>query len=184
MAEEKVSIKKIGLQYGMISGLVFIIVNVMLYAFDIEAYMKFGLLGGLAFFVCSALTIRQELKQSQNQIAFKTAFSGTFSVLLVFTIFALVYLYVLHNFIDPDLSVRMKELTIVVKEKELVFSNKSEEQIKQELKMMESFDGKISLKTVGQMFPVLLVMGSFFCAIMSLIAFLIFRPKAETPQLS
>ena len=107
-------VKKNGITYGVISGVVSILITTLIYTFDINLFLS----GWITFLKFSAFTLIAIMllvntkKDLNNIFSFKTAFTTYFIHILVGLILATVFEIVLFNLIDPSLKDTIKELSM------------------------------------------------------------------------
>ncbi len=107
-------IKKNGITFGIISGVVSILLTTMIYVIDINLFVSWwvGLLG-IAFSIVLACILLSKTKKELNGIYnFKEAFTTYFIMALIGILISTAFSIILFNFIDPSLKETIKELTL------------------------------------------------------------------------
>ena len=107
-------IKKNGITYSAILGLISIASTTLIYVIDIKLFMSWWL-GGISLIlniVIGIYLVSNTKKQLDNTISFKDAFSVYFIAGALGSTISALYNYVLFNFIDPQAKETLKEMTI------------------------------------------------------------------------
>lgn len=110
--------KQYDAKYGLMAGGISILISLIVYLIDPNSYLKFGgvvsALPMLYFIVAAALAVKQ---QNKGFISFGDAFKNSWVTYLIYSLLATIFLYILFNFIDPQLIETMKETSIELLEK-------------------------------------------------------------------
>lgn len=105
-------------KYGLIAGGIFILISLVVYLIDPQSYLKFGTpiaaLPMFYFIVQAPLVVK---KQNRGIISFGDAFKNSWVTYLIYSLITTIFLYILFNFIDPQLNEMMKETAIDTLEK-------------------------------------------------------------------
>src|SRR5436853_13960 len=107
-------IKKNGLTYGAILGLISVASTTLIYVIDLKLFMSWWL-GGFSLIlniVIGVSLVSKTKKQLNNTISFKEAFSVYFIAGAIGSTISSLYNYILFNFIDPQAKETLKEMTI------------------------------------------------------------------------
>jgi hypothetical protein len=107
-------IKKNGITYGAILGLISIASTTLIYVIDIKLFMSWWI-GGISLILnilIGVILVSKTKTQLNNTISFKEAFSVYFIAGAIGTTISALYNYVLFNFIDPQAKETLKEMTI------------------------------------------------------------------------
>jgi len=167
-------VKKNGIQYGVITGIISVLITAGIYAIDLSLFTSMWLGIGLILFYMTmgVLVIRSAKKQLNGNITFKEAFTTFFISLIVGIIISVTFNIILFNFIDPAAKETIKELilksTAEMMEK---FGAKSSD-INEAIKKMEEKDQfSIGELLKGSIFNIL------FSSIYGLILAAIFKTK-------
>ena len=108
------AIKKNGIKFGLISGIISIVVTVLMYSIDINlfanSWIGFAMVAfylGLGIYVVS--TTKKEMGGTIN---FKEAFTAYFIYSVIGIVIANIFNYILFNFIDPAAKEQVLEIAI------------------------------------------------------------------------
>jgi hypothetical protein len=171
MENEKNSLLKASMNYGLITGLIVIVYSLILYLLNLTFNQALGYISILLIAVCIYLFTKQYRdKTNGGNIAFGQAFGlgiliGVFAaVLLSFFSFLQV------TYIDPSLINKQLEIT----QEALLKQGMSEDQIEQAINLSKK------MMTPGMMFLMSILSFTFFSAIISLITSAILK-KNKNP---
>jgi len=107
-------IKKTGINFGIITGVVMIIITTVMYIIDISLFVNIWL--GISLFlinlVIGIIAVAKAKKGLGGFITFKEAFTVFFIVMAIGSLFNVVFMYVLFNIIDPGAQDTIKEQLI------------------------------------------------------------------------
>lgn len=120
-------IKKNGITFGILSGVVSVLTTTLIYVIDINLFVSWWIgLIGITFSIVIACILLSKTKRELNGVfSFKEAFTTYFIMALIGILISTTFSIILFNFIDPSLKETIKELTI-----------------KSVVSMMEKFGGK------------------------------------------
>lgn len=107
-------VKKNGIKFGLISGIISVLVTATVYAVNIELFgsMMFGI-GMVVFYLALGVYAVSVTKKEMNgNINFKEAFTTYFLFALIGIIIANLFNYILFNFIDTGAKDQLMEITI------------------------------------------------------------------------
>jgi len=107
-------IKKNGVTYGAILGLISIASTTLIYITDIKLFMSWWI-GGISLIlniVIGIFLVSNTKKQLNNTISFKDAFSVYFIAGVLGSTVSALFNYFLFNFIDTQAKETLKEMTI------------------------------------------------------------------------
>jgi hypothetical protein len=169
------SLKSIATPYGVYAGLALSLITVIAYAFNLELFTKWwlGVSNFLLVLVIAILAVRAAKKfKIQEFFSFKEAFTAYFITVALGLLIATLVSILIFNFIDPEASKAVIELTAETTRKMMENFNVPNADIESaiaEIKESNQFSLLNQLKTyVFQL--------SFFSAI-GLIVALVFREK-------
>jgi hypothetical protein len=97
-------VKKNGITYGVIIGVVFALLTATMYAIDLKLFVS-GWIGATSFvimLVISILLLVNTKKSLNNIFTFKDAFTTYFIAILIGVLISTLFNLVLFNFIDPE----------------------------------------------------------------------------------
>jgi hypothetical protein len=172
-------IRKNGITFGIISGLVSVLITTTMYIIDIELFTAWwiGLLSVAFYITLSCILLSKTKKELNGQFTFKEAFTTYFISAVIGIVISVLFNIILFNFIDPSLKDSIKELTI-----------------KSSVQMMEKFGAKSAdiskavknLEESDQFGIVQQLKGIFFSILFSsvfgLILAAIFKSKSSYQQ--
>lgn len=107
-------IKKNGTTFGLVLGLISIIITTIVYAVNIELFTKWWL-GIITISISIGMGIyivSKTKKEMKGQISFKECFSVYFVAAAIGSALSMLYNYILFNFIDPQAKETIKEITM------------------------------------------------------------------------
>jgi hypothetical protein len=107
-------IRKNGVTYGLILGILSIVITALFYAVNVKFFVNWwiGILLLVVNIVLYVLAISNSRKKLGGYITFKEAFTVFFIAAVIAMTLATVFNLVLFNFIDPGAKDTLKELTI------------------------------------------------------------------------
>ncbi len=167
-------VKKNGITYGIITGVVSILITTLIYTIDLKLFTSMWVgLANILFYIIIGIVLLMKTKKELNGIfPFKDAFTTYFISAVIGILMSVAFNIVLFNFIDPAAKETIKEITI-----------------KYAVEMMEKFDAPSSavneaikeMEKNDQFSIIELVKGSFFTiafsAVFGLILAAIFKSK-------
>jgi cytochrome bd-type quinol oxidase subunit 2 len=167
-------IKKNGITFGIIMGVVSALITTLVYAIDMELFTSFKLMGFilLVSIVLYCVLLSKTRKQLGGDFSFKQAFTTFFIAAVISTLISTTFNILLFNVIDPGAKETLKELSIKAAEEMMEKFGAPQEQMEEALAQVENTDNF----SVGN-----LIKGFFtsliFSAILGLILALIFKSK-------
>ncbi|WP_258928935.1 DUF4199 domain-containing protein [Flavobacterium davisii] len=116
-------IKKNGVQYGLVIGLISILTTLFIYLINIElftsgwiTFVKYSL-----YLIIIILLLRKTQKDFQTGITFKETFTTYFIATIIGIVMGTFFEVILFNLVDPSLKQSVKE--IIIKETGECFKN-------------------------------------------------------------
>lgn len=108
------AVKKNGINYGVIVGVVSIIIAVLIYVTDITMFSSWwvGLLMLAINTIIGIVAVSKAKSAMGGYVSFKEAFTTFFLTLLIGTVLYILFCYILWNFIDPAGANTVVEATI------------------------------------------------------------------------
>ena len=172
-------IKKNGVTYGAILGLISIASTTLIYITDIKLFMSWWI-GGISLIlniVIGIFLVSNTKKQLNNTISFKDAFSVYFIAGVLGSTVSALFNYFLFNFIDPQAKETLKEMTIKYTVEMMEKFGTPKEVLNQTIAELQKADN-YSLENIfmGLLFVYLIV------AIFGLILAAIFKSKSLSSQ--
>ena len=164
-------IKKNGIQYGIITAVISILITSLIYTINIELFVS-GWLGAvsiLIYIILGILLLVKTKKDFKGSLAFKDAFTTYFISAVVGILLATLFNIILFNYIDPSAKETIKELTIKYMGEMMQKFGAPSSAIKEALKGMEEQDQfSIGNLLKGSVFNILisvifgLILSAFF----------------------
>ncbi len=107
-------IKKNGITFGILSGIISILITTMIYVIDINMFASWWVgLSGITISIILAIVLLSKTKKELNgQITFKESFTTYFIMAVTSIVIATIFNILLFNFIDPSLKETMKEIVL------------------------------------------------------------------------
>lgn len=165
-------VKKNGIKYGLIIGLISVCFYTIAYVFDETLFVnwKLGIGFLIVFFVLMLMSVISTKKEQEGFISFKDAFSAFVITGVVHTAITAVFNITLFNLIDPDFALRLTEMTT---ENTIAFMERAgapEERIEEALVKLEEKGNQYSIGNIlkGTVYYVLFasVIGALVAAFM------------------
>lgn len=170
-------IKKNGINYGVIAGVVTILANLLVYLIDVKLTIEFLIyqLPLFLFYIIYAVVLLSKTKKQLNGIySFKDAFTTYFIYAVVGMVISLIFSYVLFNFVDPQAAETIKEASI---EKAVGFMQKMSVPVAEIEKAVTEMQQQNTYSLVNLLKSS--AFGIIFSIIIGLILALIFRSKPQ-----
>ena len=172
-------IKKNGVTYGAILGLISIASTTLIYITDIKLFMSWWI-GGISLILnimIGIFLVSNTKKQLNNTISFKDAFSVYFIAGVLGSTLSALYNYFLFNFIDPEAKETLKEMTIKYTVEMMEKFGTPKEVLNQTIAELQKADNySLGNIVMGLLFVYLIV------AIFGLILAAIFKSKSPSSQ--
>jgi hypothetical protein len=135
-------VKKNGVNFGLISGFISVLITTAVYATNLEFFTKWWLglimIGiSLSLSIMLMLKTKKEVKEHFN---FKNAFTTYFIYTLIAIVISVLFNIVLFNFIDVNAKETIKELTIRFSMEVMERFNTPKEVMQEALEKMENQD--------------------------------------------
>lgn len=107
-------IKKNGISYGIITGVVGALITTSIYAIDLKLFTAWwvGLLSFAIYIIIGIVLLSKTKKELKGIFSFKDAFTTYFISAVVGVLISVVFNIILFNFIDPSAKETVKELSI------------------------------------------------------------------------
>ncbi len=141
MESEKKSSSKISLHYGIILGIVSVLISVVVYALGMhyDQDWKMGSIGIIAMIAVIFIGIKKFKEFNDGYLTVGQALKTGIGIALIGGIISVIYSYIFMTFIEPDFMVNTMEKaqeTMIEKYPQL-----SDEQIEAQIEMMNKFSG-------------------------------------------
>lgn len=182
--QEEMSIQKQGLRNGVVAGLICIIYTLLLYILGGELMFNFWMSMASYVIIIGVMvyTVQSYRKAHGNYVGFRTSFGGAFPVGIFGMLLPLVFAYILYAYIDPDLTMRLKEYTIKTSIDMLQWFNMPEEEIDKQLDIIKEQDYSPNLLSYAKGYVGSLIFVALFASIVSLVFWLISRKNEPAPK--
>jgi hypothetical protein len=169
-------VKKNGIKFGLISGLISILSTSLIYALNLELFgsMMFGF-GMIAFYIAlGVFVVSTTKKELKGIISFKEAFTSYFLYALIGVLIANFFNYILFNFIDAGAKDQLLEITMRNTVEIMEKYGSPKDAIAETVKKLQEND-QFSIGSIlkGSVFSVL------FSSIIGLIIAAIFKTKTK-----
>ena len=107
-------IKKNGITYGVIAGIVSVLITTIIYSTDVKLFTAWWIsVISIGLYISIAIILLVKTKKEINTIfSFKDAFTTYFIYAVISLIITVIFNIILFNFIDPSLKETIKELTL------------------------------------------------------------------------
>jgi len=108
------TIKKNGLTFGVLSGIVSALITSTIYAIDLNLFVSWwiGVVSMVIYLIISVALLTKTKKEMNGIFVFKDAFTTYFISAVVGTVIGTLFNILLFNVIDPSLQDTLKEITI------------------------------------------------------------------------
>jgi len=172
-------IKKNGITFGIVTGLVSVLITTFIYIVDLTLFTSWwlGILNIIIYISIGVYLLVKTKKDLKGIFPFKDAFTTYFISAVVGILISVAFNIVLFNFIDPGAKDTIKELTIKFAVEMMEKFNAPKEAVNQAIKDMQENDQfSIGQLVKGSVFSIL------FSAIFGLILAAIFKSKSPSSQ--
>ncbi len=172
-------IKKNGVTYGIVTGVILSLITALMYAIDIKLFIAWWttLLSFSIFIIVPVIALFKTKKELNGVFPFKEAFTTYFITATIGVLISVAFKIVLFNFIDPSVKATLLDLTIKylisTSEKFGVAASSLNDTISN-LKETDPYSIIEQLK--GSVFNI------FFCAILGLIMAAFFKSKSLSQE--
>ena len=161
-------IKKNGITFGIISGLISIFTVTLIYVIDIKLFTSWwlGLLGIAVSIILACVLLSKTKKELNGNLSFKEAFTTYFIMALIGILMSTLFSILLFNLIDTSLQVTVKELTLKATSEMMKKFGADKTAMKEALKTINETDQFSVLQQIKGIFTSL-VMSSIFGLILA-----------------
>ncbi len=172
-------VKKNGITYGVISGLISVLILTLIYSTDVNLFISRWIttLKVTVFIGLAILLILNTKKQSNGVLDFKDTFKTYFIFACISLLISTLFEILLFNLIDPSLKDTLKELSIKMIVKFLENFNTPAEDINKAVKNIQDNDQFSVLQLIKGYFSYLVM-----CTVLGLILAAIFKTKSTTKE--
>jgi hypothetical protein len=170
--EKQASSKNIMLSYGLVLGIVSILISVVSYALGmhLDRDWKFGVVGFLAMIVIISIGIKKFKEENHNLLSFGQAVKIGVGISIISALLVIIYNLIFMNFIEPDY---MNQLLEIERAKWLENPDMTAENIEAAEGMFKTFSSPAITSAIS------IVGSAFFGFIISAIAGAIMKRSEE-----
>lgn len=98
---------------GLHAGIVIVIIGTILHAMNPRTFLNsYGFVGYMVFLFYMIRSVAQSRKSNEGIISFGEAFGAAFVTMTVGVFFSSTFMYAVHNWINPDLALMVKEVAL------------------------------------------------------------------------
>ena len=174
------AIKKNGITYGLITGVILSLVTTIMYAVNLELFIAWWttLLSFSVFIIIPMIALIVTKKELNDNFPFKDAFTTYFICALVGLLISVGFKMVLFNIIDPSIKGSLLELTVnYLKNTSAKFGvpSTSLNEMIDNLRKTDPFSITEQIKGA--------VVSLFFCAILGLVMAAFFKSKPTSQDI-
>jgi uncharacterized protein with NAD-binding domain and iron-sulfur cluster len=169
-------IKKNGIKFGVIAGVVALLITAGIYVIDLKLFTAWwlGIISILIYVVLGIVLMVKTKKELQNVYSFKDAFTTYFIYAIIGIAISVTFNILLFNVIDPGAKETVKELSIEAAVEWMKKFNTPTSAIKEAVEKMENQDQfGITEQLKGSIFSII------FSAIFGVILAAIFKSKPK-----
>ena len=167
-------IKKNGISYGIITGVVSALITTLIYSIDLKLFtsMWVGFASIAIYIVIGVILLSKTKKELKGIFPFKDAFTTYFISAVVGILISVVFNIILFNFIDPSAKETIKELSIKYAVEMMQKFNTPTSAINEAVKKLQENDQFSVIELLkGSIFSIV------FSALFGLLLALIFKSK-------
>jgi len=167
-------IKKNGISYGIITGVVSALITTLIYSIDLKLFtsMWVGFISIAIYITIGVVLLSKTKKDLKGVFPFKDAFTTYFISAVVGILISVVFNIILFNFIDPSAKESIKELSIKYAVEMMEKFNTPPSAINEAVKKLQENDQFSVIELLkGSIFSIV------FSALFGLLLALIFKSK-------
>ena len=172
-------VKKNGITYGIITGILSILITTFIYIIDLKLFTSLwlGFTTIAMYIIIGVVLLSKTRKDLKGILSFKDAFTTYFISAVVAILISVTFNIVLFNFIDPSAKATIKEMTMKYTVEMLQKFNTPASAINETIKSLEKNDQfSISKLLQGSIYSIII------SAIFGLILAAFFKTKSSFPQ--
>ncbi|MBA4276978.1 DUF4199 domain-containing protein [Flavobacterium sp.] len=169
-------IKKNGISYGIVTGVVSALITTLIYSIDLKLFTSMWVgFASIAIYIVIGVILLSKTKKELNGIfPFKDAFTTYFISAVVGILISVVFNIILFNFIDPSAKETIKELSIKYAVEMMEKFNTPSAAINEAVKKLQENDQFSIIELLkGSVFSIV------FSALFGLLLALIFKSKSS-----
>jgi hypothetical protein len=167
-------IKKNGISYGIITGVVSALITTLIYSIDLNLFTAWWvtLVSISSYIIISIVLLSKTKKELKGVFSFKDAFTTYFISAVIGILISVVFNIVLFNFIDPSAKESIKELSIKYAVEMMEKFNTPSSAINEAVKKLQENDQFSVIELIkGSVFSIV------FSSLFGLLLALIFKSK-------
>jgi hypothetical protein len=168
-------IKKNGISYGIITGVVSALITTLIYSIDLKLFtsMWVGFTSIAIYIIIGVVLLSKTKKELKGVFPFKDAFTTYFISAVIGILISVVFNIILFNFIDPSAKESIKELSIKYAVEMMEKFNTPSSAINEAVKKLQENDQFSVIELLkGSVFSIV------FSALFGLLLALIFKSKS------
>lgn len=172
-------IKRNGVTYGVIMGVILSLITATMYAIDINLFIAWWttLLTFSVFIIVPIMLLKQTKRELNGIFTFKEAFTTYFIAALIGVAISVAFKIVLFNFIDPSLKTSLLDLTVKYLQDTSAKFGVPASSINETIsKLRETDPYSIVEQLKGAVFTI------FFCGILGLVMAAFFKSKSTSQE--
>jgi hypothetical protein len=167
-------IKKNGISYGIITGIVSALITASIYSIDLNLFTAWWvtLISISSYIIISIVLLSKTKKELKGIFSFKDAFTTYFISAVIGILISVVFNIILFNFIDPSAKESIKELSIKYAVEMMQKFNTPSSAINEAVKKLQETDQFSIIELIkGSLFSIV------FSSLFGLLLALIFKSK-------
>lgn len=167
-------IKKNGITYGIITGVVSALITTVIYSIDLELFtsMWVGFVSIALYTIISILLLSKTKKELKGIFTFKEAFTTYFIAAVIGILISVLFNIILFNFIDPSVKDTLKEMSIKYMAETMQKFNAPSSAINEAMKKLQESDPYSVVELLKNS-----IFSIAFSALFGLLLALIFKSK-------
>lgn len=173
-------IKKNGVTFGIVTGVVSILITSLIYIIDLKLFTAWwlGIINIIIYISIGVYLMVKTKKELNGVFPFKEAFTTYFISAVIGILLSVIFNIILFNYIDPGAKETIRELTIKFAVEMMEKFNTPKEAVDQAIRDMQANDQfSVGQLLKGSIFSIL------FSAIFGLILAAIFKSKSPESQI-
>ncbi len=161
---------KRSIQFGIIAGIAYCLGMLLLYFIDRHLFGSlWKVVPFLIILIMAAYSAYVRRQTKGNHITFREALKASFIVCLIAEAMGQVFNYSLYNFIDPELSTFIKEMTVSKSKAMYENWNITEEEISKRIEQLKQQNFSLTVEKVGIGFAFWLIIEFIYSCIVAAI---------------
>ncbi len=135
-------IKKNGINFGIITGVISVLITTSIYIVDLALMTKWwlALVIMLFYLIIGCILLVKSKKELGGFMTFKEGFTTYFISALIGIVTSVIFNIILFNYIDPDAAVTLKEMTLETTANMMKNFGAPTSEIKNAIEKLENYD--------------------------------------------